>query len=178
MRRLMQVLILLVVTVGSSGPVADTARAASIVGDRAELCEGGCQLAEGDGGHWVRVDLSRFVAQAMVGNQVVYSAPITAGTADWPTPRGRFQILRRVYDETMDSSTIGIPRFSPGGYYLTGVLYTQYFTSAGHSLHYNYWSPPALFGRAAGSHGCVGLTLDAAAYFWRFATVGTPVVVG
>ena len=40
----------------------------------------------------------------------------------------------------MNSDTIGIPRFGPGGYYLTGVLFTQYFTDDGASLHYNYWS--------------------------------------
>jgi lipoprotein-anchoring transpeptidase ErfK/SrfK len=57
------------------------------------------------------------------------------------------------------------------------VLYTQYFTSNGHALHYNYWSPASAFGRPAGSHGCVGLQLDAAASFWQFATVGTPVVI-
>ena len=40
----------------------------------------------------------------------------------------------------MNSDTIGIPRFGPGGYYLTNVLFTQYFTGDGASLHYNYWS--------------------------------------
>ena len=135
------------------------------------------QLAQA-GGRWVRVSLSRLAAQAMVGNQVVYTAPITAGTPAWPTPTGTFRVLRRVYSETMDSATIGLPRGAPGGYYLPGVLYTQYFTPAGHALHYNYWSPPEAFGRWAGSHGCVGLRLGDAAYFWGFATVGTPVVIG
>ena len=40
----------------------------------------------------------------------------------------------------MDSATVGIPRNSPRGYYLQNVLYTQYFTSSGASIHYNYWS--------------------------------------
>ena len=127
------------------------------------------QVAQVGGGAWIRVNLSRLVAEAMVGSQVLYSAPITAGTPAWPTPTGTFRILRRVYSETMDSASIGIPRTAPGGYYLPGVLYTQYFTPSGHALHYNYWSPPAAFGRAAGSHGCVGLLLEGAAYFWDFA---------
>ena len=45
-------------------------------------------------------------------------------------------------NETMTSERVypPIPRDAPGGYYLTGVLCTQYFTSDGASIHYNYWS--------------------------------------
>lgn len=42
-----------------------------------------------------------------------------------------------------DHDTIGVPRFGPGGYYLTNVLFTQYFTGDGASIHYNYWSTAA-----------------------------------
>ncbi len=127
-------------------------------------------------GRYIEVDTSTGMAYAIQNGQVVYSAAVTVGVPRYPTPKGTFSIYRRVYDETMDSSTIGIPRNAPGGYYLTGVLYTQYFYG-GAALHYNYWSPASAFGSAAGSHGCVGLTLDDAAYFWNFAGVGTPVVV-
>jgi lipoprotein-anchoring transpeptidase ErfK/SrfK len=77
----------------------------------------------------------------------------------------------------MDSETIGIPRDAPGGYYVTDVLYTQYFTNEGHALHYNYWVDPAAFGSFPTSHGCIGLTLDDAKYFWDFASIGTPIVI-
>ncbi|HYW88653.1 MAG TPA: L,D-transpeptidase, partial [Chloroflexota bacterium] len=90
------------------------------------------------------------------------------------TPTGNFSIIRRVANETMDSSTIGIPRDGPGGYYLTGVLYTQYFTNGGASIHYNYWS--GNFGYP-GSHGCLGLSYDDAAFMWDFADYGTPVSI-
>ncbi len=127
-------------------------------------------------GRYIEVDTSRGVVYAVQNGQVVYTALATVGTARYPTPKGTFTIFRRVYDETMDSSTIGIPRNAPGGYYLTGVLYTQYFYG-GASLHYNYWSPASAFGSAAGSHGCVGLMLADARYFWNFASIGTPVIV-
>jgi len=91
-------------------------------------------------------------------------------------PRVRYTIQRRVANETMDSATVGIPRDSPDGYYLTGVLYTQYFNN-GYSLHYNYWSPPEAFGNYPGSHGCVGLQLADAEFFWNFADIGTPVII-
>ena len=77
-----------------------------------------------------------------------------------------FTIQRRVANETMNSDTIGIPRFGPGGYYLTNVLFTQYFTADGASIHYNYWS--SNWGYAA-SHGCLGLTYADSAFLWDWA---------
>jgi lipoprotein-anchoring transpeptidase ErfK/SrfK len=74
----------------------------------------------------------------------------------------------------MDSATVGIPRNSPGGYYLTNVLYTQYFLAGGQSIHYNYWS--SNFGYP-GSHGCLGLSYADAAFMWSFAAIGTPVAI-
>ena len=128
-------------------------------------------------GRWIDANLSTATVTAMEGDTPVYSALSTIGTPNHPTPVGDFTILRRVYSETMDSSTIGIPPDAPGGYYLTDVLYTQYFTEGGAALHYNYWSPDSAFGSQAGSHGCLGLRLDDARFFWDFATVGTPVIV-
>ncbi len=128
------------------------------------------------GGRWVEVDTSTGTAYAVEDGQVVYTALVTVGVPAFPTPKGTFYINRRVLNETMDSSTIGIPNNGPGGYYLTGVLYTQYFYG-GAALHYNYWSPPSAFGSAAGSHGCVGMTLADSEFFWNFAGIGTPVIV-
>ncbi len=128
-------------------------------------------------GHWVDADLSE---PAMItgyeGDTIVYSALAIKGTAANSTPRGTFQIWRRVADETMDSETLAnpIPRWAPGGYYLQNVLYTQYFTYDGASLHYNYWL--GTFGYA-GSHGCLGLNLEDAKWLWDWADIGTPVVV-
>jgi lipoprotein-anchoring transpeptidase ErfK/SrfK len=141
---------------------------------------GGTARAESTGavsGRWVEVNTSTGTAYAIQDGKVVYKALVTVGVPAHPTPKGYFTILRRVYDETMDSSTIGIPNDAPAGYYLTGVLYTQYFTNGGAALHYNYWSPASAFGSAAGSHGCVGMTLRDSRFFWNFATVGTPVII-
>ena len=96
------------------------------------------------------------------------------GIQRFPTPAGIFSILRRVPNETMDSMTLGIPHNSPYGYYVRDVLYTQYFTPDGASLHDNYWS--SNFG-GAGSHGCLGLSLADSKWLWDWATIGTPVIV-
>ena len=126
-------------------------------------------------GRWLDVDLSSPARiTAYEGGEPVRSFLTIKGAGPRPTPTGVFTILRRVANETMDSSTIGIPRNGPGGYYLTNVLFTQYFLPSGESLHYNYWS--SNFGYP-GSHGCLGLSYADSAFLWEWAHVGTPLVV-
>ena len=96
------------------------------------------------------------------------------GIAVFPTPTGVFSILRRVPNETMDSMTLGIPHNSPYGYLVKNVLYTQYFTPDGASLHDNWWS--SNFG-GIGSHGCLGMSLSDSKWLWDWASIGVPVVV-
>jgi len=126
-------------------------------------------------GHWVDVNLNlpaRMVAYD--GSTPVRSMYTIIGRGPLATPSGTFSIIRRVANETMDSSTVGIPRNSPNGYYLTNVLFTQYFLAGGQSIHYNYWS--SNFGYP-GSHGCLGLSYADAAFMWSFAGVGTRVAI-
>jgi hypothetical protein len=126
-------------------------------------------------GHWLDVNLtSPARVTAYEGDAEVNSFLAIKGTGNRPTPVGTFTILRRVANETMNSDSIGIPRFGPGGYYLTGVLFTQYFTGDGASLHYNYWSSAWGY---PGSHGCLGLTYADSAWLWEWAHVGTPVLI-
>jgi len=138
---------------------------AVFVPDRADEYSGG----------WLDVDLN---APARVtvyeGSEPIKSFLTIKGAGPRPTPTGVFTILRRVANETMNSDTIGIPRFGPGGYYLTNVLFTQYFTGDGASLHYNYWS--SMWGYA-GSHGCLGLSYGDSSFLWDWAHVGTPLVI-
>lgn len=126
-------------------------------------------------GRWLLATLTpttRVVAYD--GQNAVRTMAALRGVARYPTPTGTFSIQRRVPNEIMDSLTVGIPRSSPFGYYVTNVLYTQYFTPDGASLHDNYWS--SNFG-GAGSHGCLGLSLADSKWLWDWATIGTPVVV-
>jgi hypothetical protein len=106
----------------------------------------------------------------------VWSTLALKGTASFRTPVGAHRILWRVANETMTSERIypPIPRDAPGGYYLRNVLFTQYFTSDGASIHYNYWSSNWGY---AGSHGCLGIAYNEAKFCWDWAEVGTPVYV-
>lgn len=132
---------------------------------------------KGQPGRWLDADLSRQVLTAMVGDEPVYGAEITIGRPGWETPTGRYTILNKVYNDTMDSATIGIPRDSPEGYYLTNVLYTQFYTNRGHAIHYNYWVDPDAFGHEQTSRGCLGLRLADAKFFWDFTDIGTPLII-
>lgn len=126
---------------------------------------------------YIDVDLGDYTATAYENGRAVYTAPISGGAPGFETPTGTFYIKRRVFNELMDSATIGIPRNAPGGYYLPNVMYTQYITNDGVALHGNYWRPRSVFGSRHTSHGCIGMTNADAAYFWNFATIGTPVKI-
>lgn len=129
--------------------------------------------AEVPGERWILVDLSRQTATAMIGQTALYSALITTGKDGWETPTGEFRILYRVENETMTSASIGADDY----YVLEDVLFTQYFTNVGHALHLNYWRPESYFGSVRSSHGCAGMRYADAEFFWRFAGVGTRVVI-
>jgi hypothetical protein len=113
---------------------------------------------------------------AYEGGGPVWSTLTLKGTVAGQTPAGIHKVLWRVANETMTSERVypPIPRDAPGGYYLTGVLWTQYFTSDGASIHYNYWSSNWGY---AGSHGCLGIGYNEAKFAWDWAQVGTPVYV-
>ncbi|MCA1644875.1 MAG: L,D-transpeptidase [Chloroflexi bacterium] len=83
-------------------------------------------------GRWIDVDLREpAMLVAYDSDRPVLTTLTIHGAGPRPTPLGVFTIGRRMADETMNSDTIGIPRFGPGGYYLQHVLFTQYFTSDG-----------------------------------------------
>lgn len=112
------------------------------------------------------------IVTAYEDGKAVFSTLSLKGTSGWVTPTGFFTILRRVQNEIMSSEGLGIPRDAPGGYYLKDVLFTQYFTNDGSSIHYNYWSSNWGY---SGSHGCLGMNYDDSLWFWNWATVGTPI---
>ncbi len=128
---------------------------------------------EVQGERWISVDLSRQTATAWIGETPIYTALVTTGKDGWDTPVGTWYINARVESETMTSAAIGAEDY----YVLEDVSYTQYFTTAGHALHENYWRDASYFGNVRSSHGCVGMRYADALFFWNFAKYGTRVVV-
>jgi len=125
-------------------------------------------------GRWIDVNLTQQIATAYAGSKPAFSAVVSTGTPDWETPVGTFPVLRRVPNETMNSSTLRVSVAE--GYDLPNVLYTQYFTDWGHAIHDNYWKWDSPFGVPT-SHGCIGMKEPDALAFWSFADVGTPIVI-
>lgn len=125
-------------------------------------------------GHWVDINLSNFYLIAYDGSTATHVAIIIVGKEDHATPTGEFQVLRRVQNETMDAATLGVKKSSPDYYYLPNVLWTQYFTDAGHALHTNYWSEPWQYG-STGSHGCINLQEPDAHFLWDFLKAGSSI---
>ncbi len=137
----------------------------------------GAAAVGGSGTRWIDINLATLTARAMVGNSAVYTAPIVSGKPGWETPTGRFRIHSRYRFKDMTSASFGVGPGHPEYYYQPAVPYTQFFDYAGDAIHGNYWSPANAFGNYNTSHGCVGLRVGDAAYFWNFASIGTPVSI-
>ncbi|MBI3966560.1 MAG: L,D-transpeptidase [Chloroflexi bacterium] len=129
------------------------------------------------GRRWIDVNVSTQRATAMVDDTPVFVALVTTGKPGYETPLGTFRINSRVFNETMDSTSLGVPRNSSEGYLLRNVYFTQYFLAGGYAIHSNYWQPREVFGNRPTSHGCVGLLYDDAKFFWEFASYGTEITI-
>jgi lipoprotein-anchoring transpeptidase ErfK/SrfK len=105
----------------------------------------------------------------MVGARAVYTAPVSTGSPDFPSPLGSHRIEKdgRLAVERMTAAQAG---YSPeqAKYDVERVLFTQYYDRGGDALHLNYWRPKEVFGHTATSHGCVGMQLHDAQWFWLF----------
>lgn len=124
-----------------------------------------------DDGRWIDVTLtpSQHV-KAMQGDQEVFRDLITAGVQQKTRP-GFYRIMRRVYNETMDSRTVPDATRT---YLLKNVLHTQYFAGDGSAIHYNWWA--TTWGQP-GSQGCLGMRLNGSKFMWDWANIGTPLTI-
>jgi len=123
-------------------------------------------------GDWIDANLTQQVITAYSGASPVYWAIMSSGRPSYPSPSGRWNILYRVENETMDSTTLNIE----DTYRIENVYWTQYYTPYGDALHYNYWKWDSPFG-VPSSHGCFGMQREDSLWFWKWAAVGTQVYV-
>lgn len=117
----------------------------------------------GENQRWIDVDLSSQRVYAYEGDQQVRTTLVSTGTWLHPTVTGKFKIYVKYQAADM----------SGPGYYLPSVPYVMYFYK-GYGLHGTYWHHN--FGTPM-SHGCVNLPTNEAAWFFKFASVGTVVNV-
>jgi lipoprotein-anchoring transpeptidase ErfK/SrfK len=136
-------------------------------------------LTDGGGAEkWIEVNVTTQTATAMIGDRAAYVARVSTGSPAFPSPLGTHAVEKdgRLAVERMTATQAG---YAPGqaSYDVERVLFTQYYDRGGNALHLNYWRPKEVFGATATSHGCVGMQLHDAQYFWLFAGAGARVEI-
>jgi len=127
---------------------------------------------------WIDVNVTTQTASAMIGARAIYTASVSSGSPQFPSPIGTHAIEQdgRLPVERMTATQAG---YNPAQaqYDVERVLFTQYYDRHGDALHLNYWRPAEVFGHTATSHGCVGMQLHDAQYFWLFGAPGMRVEI-
>jgi lipoprotein-anchoring transpeptidase ErfK/SrfK len=115
------------------------------------------------------VNLSDQWLYAYEGQRQVFDARVSTGRNGMETPTGTYSIYAKLKIQTMDGVTDGKRWVVPD---VPNVMYIN----GGVALHGTYWHNR--FGTGARlSHGCVNLPLDAAAWLYSWAPMGTRVDV-
>jgi lipoprotein-anchoring transpeptidase ErfK/SrfK len=125
--------------------------------------------------HVAVADVQSHVMTVLNNGQVVKTMPMSAGRDKYPTSNGVHVVLEKAQDVIMDSSTVGIPRDSPDGYY-EHVAWDVRISNSGEFVHAAPWSVDSQ-GRSNVSHGCINLSVDDATWFFNYSRRGDVVAV-
>ncbi len=121
------------------------------------------------------VDVNAHTMSVYSNFALVRTLPVSTGRDQYPTKAGTHVISEKVASVVMDSSTVGIPRNSAGGYYET-VNWSLRISNSGEFVHAAPWSTSAQ-GNSNVSHGCVNLSDADGQWFFDFSQVGDIVQV-
>jgi lipoprotein-anchoring transpeptidase ErfK/SrfK len=121
------------------------------------------------------VDAKTHKMRVKVNDKVVKVFPVSTGRDKYPTTNGVHFVVSKEQDKLMDSSTVGIPRDSPDGYY-EHVYWSVRISNSGEFVHAAPWSLGSQ-GRANVSHGCVNMSTENAKWFFAHARPGDVVTV-
>jgi lipoprotein-anchoring transpeptidase ErfK/SrfK len=113
------------------------------------------------GQRWIEIRLRSQRLLAWQGNQLVYAVVVSTGKS--ATPTGLFNVQSKYPTGRMQGEDYNVP----------DVPYIMYY-SGNYAIHGAYWHRS--FGIPI-SHGCTNVAPDHAAWLYRWASVGTPVVV-
>jgi lipoprotein-anchoring transpeptidase ErfK/SrfK len=116
------------------------------------------------------VDVTGHMMTVTDNGKVLRVIPITTGKAGYLTRGGIKVIMTKERFRVMDSTTVDIPANSPDAYRLK-VEYALRLTYSGEFVHAAPWSV-AHQGHSNVSHGCTGMSLANAAWFYSIARVG------
>ncbi|MCI0688265.1 MAG: Ig-like domain-containing protein [Sporichthyaceae bacterium] len=110
------------------------------------------------------VDVDRLRMTVTIDGKRARTIPITAGKKGWETRNGIKVALEKHKLKVMDAATVGIDPDDPD-YYRLNVRWAIRVTWSGEFVHGAEWSTAAQ-GRSRVSHGCVGMSLANAEWFF------------
>jgi lipoprotein-anchoring transpeptidase ErfK/SrfK len=110
------------------------------------------------------VDAKRLRMTVYVNGKPARTIPVTTGKKGWETRNGVKVALEKYPVKIMDAATVGIPKSSPE-YYRLRVRLAVRMTWSGEFVHGAEWSTAAQ-GRARVSHGCVGMSIPNAKWYF------------
>ncbi|HEX8779928.1 MAG TPA: L,D-transpeptidase [Nocardioides sp.] len=123
-----------------------------------------------------KIDVDAHRMRVYVNGGLARTIPISAGKAGWETRSGTKVIIEKHRRKRMDAATIGVDKDDPEYYNLANVQYALRVTYSGEFLHAAPWSVGQQ-GSANVSHGCVGMSLDDAAWLYDLTRRGDVVEV-
>jgi len=110
------------------------------------------------------VDAKRLRMTVHINGKPARTIPVTTGKKGWETRNGVKVALEKHAVKIMDGTTVGIPKSSPE-YYRLRVRLAVRMTWSGEFVHGAEWST-ASQGRARVSHGCVGMSIGNATWYF------------
>ncbi|GAB3263166.1 L,D-transpeptidase [Kineosporia babensis] len=120
------------------------------------------------------VDVAAHKMTVRKNGKVLRTIPVTTGKASMATRNGIKVIMSRETSHRMRSSTIGIEK-GDADYYDIEAKYAMRLTYSGEFIHAAPWSAGQQ-GAANVSHGCTGMTTEAAKWLFNQSKVGDVVV--
>ncbi|HZX03899.1 L,D-transpeptidase [Kribbella sp.] len=122
------------------------------------------------------IDVKKHVMTVTINGKLARTIPITAGKDGFTTRSGVKVIMEKFTTKRMDAATVGIKPGDPNYYNIPDVKWAQRVTSSGEFIHGAPWSAGSQ-GSANVSHGCVGMSLADAKWYFDQTLTGDPVIV-
>lgn len=120
-------------------------------------------------GKQIIVDLSSQWLYAYEGDTLVFDTGVSTGRDGFNTPVGSYAVYAKLRSQTMEG-TLG------GEYYRVPNVPNVMYVVGGVAIHGTYWHNQ--FGTGVRrSHGCINVSLGAAAWLYGWAPMGTPVTI-
>ena len=146
---------------------------------------GGGGSSPSPAGKVIVVSLSHQWLYAYQNGTEVFNAAVITGRPSLATPTGTYHVFAKYSPTTFYSPW---PQGSPYWYAPTHINYALEWLAGGFFLHDSYWHTvygpgmngwhhDPVYGWQWGSHGCVSMPLNAAAWLYNWAPIGTTVQI-